>query len=78
MSDLSFDDPDHLNVVMTFDLKVNGPSPDAGGAVTFAKNATQAVKAAAVRDFVNAHIQSYEPGIPALTNANIQISGLPV
>jgi hypothetical protein len=75
---LSFDEGNQSNVMMYFDLRVDGPTPDAGGVVTFPRDAIQSVKATAVRNFVNAHIGSYEPNTPPLTNINIQISGMPV
>lgn len=65
-------------ITMTADTAFNGPTPNAGIPVTFPRAATRAVKADAVREAINAFIQSNEPGIPLLSNADIQISGLPV
>lgn len=65
-------------ITMVANSAFNGPSPGGGIPVLFARNATRAVKATAIRNAVNAHVQSYEPGIPLLTDADIQISGLPI
>lgn len=65
-------------ISMTANTALNGPSPAAGITVTFARKAVRSVKVAAVRNAINAHVQSYEPGVPLLTDADIQISGLPI
>lgn len=72
---LSIEDVD--SITMDMQIKFNGLSGDSGDAVTFARNATSTVKNAAVRSRINTLIGSLEPGV-VLTNANIQISGLPV
>lgn len=78
VTNLEFDELDHSTVIMSIDMKVNGPTPNASGIVQFPYNATRAVKAEAVRTFVNAFIAPYEPDVLPLANAAIQISGLPV
>lgn len=75
--DTNIENPNAIS--MTASTVFNGgQSPDAGFTVVFARNAIQSVKLGLVRDAINAHVQAYEPGIALLTNANIQISGLPV
>lgn len=64
-------------ITMSAAMKFNGTTGELGDSVTFARNATQAVKQAAVRARVNALIGAFEPGV-TLNNANIQITGLPV
>jgi hypothetical protein len=64
-------------VTMDMAIKFNGITGELGDAVTFARNATQTEKQAAVRLRLNDLLASVEGGI-RLNNANIQISGLPV
>jgi hypothetical protein len=76
---LAFEDADPNIVNMSFMMQANDPLvPPITGGVPFPRNATQSVKQTAVRESVNAIIQSFIPGNPLLTNAVIQISGLPV
>lgn len=72
---LQIEDPDLVSLFIV--VLFNGISPAVGDRVVFPRNATQSVKQAAVRDMVNALLQTNEPGL-SLTNANIQIMGLPV
>lgn len=73
-----FDDVNRDLVIMVIDVKTNGDvAPNVQITIEFARDATQSVKQAAIRNAINAHLGAYEPGA-ALTNANIQISGLPV
>lgn len=64
-------------VTMDMAMKFNGVTDELGDRVTFARNATQAEKQAAVRTKLNAILTTYEIGV-TLNNANIQIVGLPV
>lgn len=69
--------PTQDTIAMDMALRFNGIADELVDRVTFARNATQTVKNAAVRARVNEILQSYEPGV-TLNNANIQIVGLPV
>ena len=64
-------------VSMDMAMKFNGVTDELGENVTFARNATQLEKQAAVRAKLNATLTNYEIGV-TLNNANIQIVGLPV
>jgi hypothetical protein len=78
VDDGGFDEatPDILNIQFTF--KFNGPSPNGVGAASFPRNTTNmGVKQSAVRDSINGILQATEPGV-SLTNANIQICGMPI
>lgn len=70
-----FEDPE----LITMDLLIafNGRAGSIGDAVSFTRNATTAVKNAAIRSKVNELLLSFE-GVGPLNNANIQIVGLPV
>lgn len=70
-------EPDANSIAMSMDMKFNGDVSELSDRVTFARNATNAEKQAAVRSRVNALLSDREPGV-TLNNANIQISGLPV
>ena len=74
-NDAGFEDPDVITMDMA--MKFNGITGELGDRVTFARNATQAVKNSAIRAKVNLIIAGYESGV-VLNNANIQIVGLPV
>jgi hypothetical protein len=65
-------------ITMNADTIFNGPSPSAAFPVTFARNATKAVKTAAVRVAINGHLAVYEPDVPPLTDLNIQITGMTI
>lgn len=58
-------------------MRFNGSVEELADRVTFARNATNAEKQAAVRNRLNAILTTYELG-NTLNNANIQIVGLPV
>lgn len=75
---IEFDETSPENVAMYIEARMNGPTPDSGDTVYFPRNATAAVKAAAIRAFVNLQLSVYEPGTLPLTNANIQSSGVPI
>ena len=75
--EINFAEGDHENIAMLIDVRMNGPTPDSADTVYFPRNATAAVKAAAVRGFVNSQLAVYEPGV-SLSNANIQSSGIPI
>jgi hypothetical protein len=64
-------------ITMDMAIKFNGVTGELGDIVTFARNATNAEKQAAVRLRLNDLLASVEGGI-RLNNANIQISGLPI
>jgi hypothetical protein len=64
-------------ITMVMDVKFNGITGELGDNVTFARNATTAVKNAAIRAKINQLVGSVEPGV-SLNNANIQIVGWPV
>ena len=68
---------DPNTITMYMDVKFNGLVGELGYNVSFARNATAAVKNAAVRAAVNEILLGNE-GTAALNNANIQIVGLPV
>ena len=65
-------------ITINADTTFNGPSPGAAFPVTFARNATKAVKTAAIRTAINIHLGVYEPDVLPLTDINIQISGLSI
>ncbi len=69
------DDPDSISMDMA--MKFNGITGELGDNVTFARNATQTEKQAAIRNRLNGILTTYEIGV-TLNNANIQIVGLPV
>lgn len=64
-------------VTMDMAMKFNGITNELGDRVSFARNATQLEKQAAVRAKLNSILTTYEVGV-TLNNANIQIVGLPV
>lgn len=68
---------DANSVTLDMTMKFNGVTDELGDKVTFARNATQLEKQAAVRNRLNAILTTYEIGA-TLNNANIQIVGLPV
>lgn len=69
--------PDGELITMSMNLRFNGVTNELGDAVTFSRNATSNEKQAAVRTRINQLMNDLEPGV-VLSNANIQISGLPV
>lgn len=69
------EDPELVTITLT--VSFNGTAPGLGEAISFPRNASMSTKQAAVRDKVNQLLQVYEPTV-TLTNANIQIMGLPV
>ena len=76
-NDVSVEDPEQIS--MSLDIKFNGTTGELGDPVTFSRNATQSAKQAAVRQKVNDLLLIAEPTLPGpLSNANIQIIGLPV
>lgn len=70
-----FEDPE----LITMDLLIafNGRAGIIGDTVSFARNASTTVKNTAIRAKVNELLNSIE-GVGPLSNANIQIVGLPV
>lgn len=68
---------DQDSITMDMLVTFNGVADNFTGTITFARNATTAVKNAAVRTQVNAFLAGLEAG-GSLNNANIQIVGLPV
>jgi hypothetical protein len=62
---------------MDFFVLYNGRADNFNDTITFARNATTAVKNAAIRTKVNQLLRDIE-GVGPLNNANIQIVGLPV
>lgn len=64
-------------VSMDMAMKFNGVTDELGEFVTFARNATQTEKQAAVRTKLNSILITYEIGV-TLNNANIQIIGMPI
>lgn len=75
-----FEDADGLpnpNIV-AIDINVvfNGFSETVGDKVTYTRGVIQATKQAAVRTKVNQLVKIVEPGV-TLSNANIEIDGLP-
>ena len=75
LSNAVFADQDTIEIDMQ--ITFNGFADNYTGTVRFARNATAATKNAAVRTEVNAVLAGIE-GVAPLTNANIQIVGLPV
>jgi hypothetical protein len=73
--ELGVEDPDLITMDMF--IAFNGLAGSIGDVVSFARNATTSVKNAAIRTKVNALLQSIE-GAGPLSNANIQIVGLPI
>lgn len=71
----AFEDPELIT--MDFFVLYNGQADNFSDTITFARNATAAVKNAAIRTKVNQLLRDIE-GVGPLNNANIQIVGLPV
>jgi len=69
------EDPNIISMYMQ--ITFNGISDQAGDYVTFSRNATQLEKQTAVKAVVNQIVKAKEPAV-TLSNANIQITGLPV
>ena len=65
-------------ITMDIDIAYNGLTGRLGDKVTFGRLATLTQKQAAVRNRVNQLLVAFEPGTAPLTNAAIQIVGLPV
>lgn len=63
-------------VTITINVVFNGFAEELGDNVTYARGVIQATKQAAVRAKVNQQIGIAEPGV-TLSNANIEIDGLP-
>lgn len=74
--DLSGENPEVI--AMDANTTFNGASPEVGFQITFPRNATKAVKTAAIRAAINQHLGVYEPGVAPLTDIDIQISGLTI
>lgn len=75
MDAAGFEDPELITMDMA--VQFNGIASNANDTVTFARNATTTVKNATIRAKVNELLAAIE-GAGPLTNANIQIVGLPV
>ncbi len=72
-----FGQPNAELITMSTNLRFNGVTNELGDNVTFPRDATSNEKQTAVRARVNLLMSQLEPGV-VLSNANIQISGLPV
>jgi hypothetical protein len=68
------EDPEFIS--MDMQMKFNGVIGELGDKVTFPRNATLTVKNTTIRNRVNEVLAPFEPGV-VLTNANIQLVGLP-
>jgi hypothetical protein len=75
MDEMQVEDPD--KITLTIDVVFNGLAGRLGDRVTFGRAASQTTKQTAVRTRVNELLATYEPTV-VLTNAAIQIVGLPV
>lgn len=75
LSNGAFVDQDTIEMDVT--VIFNGFADNYTGTVTFVRNATTAQKNAAIRNLVNDQLVGIE-GAARLSNANIQIVGLPV